>query len=107
MDGRQERLRLNDEQVASVIRKLVERGFLHSSNHPATQSDDSREEKFWLKIVAGILTMVAGTGIVGGIAMYGRMSAMETKVDNLQYEVNELRAALAPRYRDDAPPARK
>jgi hypothetical protein len=53
----------------------------------------------WSKwLVPGIVTLIV-MGIGGGIAMYGQLSALTQRVENLQAQVDRVEKIVEPRYR--------
>jgi hypothetical protein len=65
-------------------------GGYHESNNGGNQ---------WAKwMIPGLVTL-AVMGIGGGIVMFGKLSSLETKVEGVQNQVNDIKKIVEPRYR--------
>lgn len=81
------------ERLEDLIRKTVRASVEITGGYHEGGQDP------WVKwIIPGLVTLIV-MGIGGAIVMYGQLSALTQKVENLQSQVNRVEKIVEPRYR--------
>lgn len=87
----------DESELRKEIRRAVREGQMEVANY-------SEGNHSFLKWVLALCGGLALTGVTGGIAMYAKLSALEERTLNIQYQLNDLKRVVEPRYRGDQQP---
>jgi hypothetical protein len=79
--------------LASAVREGARRANVEIHGYNEDKGGSWKDKAVW---VMGLLAVAA---VSGGVAMFGKLSGLEAKVDSLQTQVTEVKRIVEPRYR--------
>lgn len=90
-----------DPDYSEDMRDLHElvRHLRRKPQEPTVHYTEGGGSNSWQKWILGILGLMAVSGVGGVIGMYGRLTAIEAKMDSLQGQFTNLQRLVEPRYR--------
>lgn len=87
-----------EELLGRVIRREMKRATVEIKGD---YHEGGGGEGQWSKWIAtGVVALIVA-GVGGGIAMFGKLSSLEAKVESVQNQVNDVKRIVEPRYRGE------
>lgn len=83
------------ERLEDLIRKTVRASVSISGGY----HEGGNGTESWQKWILLILASLVVASVVGGVTMYGQLSALTAKVESLQVQVDRVQKLVEPRYR--------
>ena len=84
-----------EDILKRIIRAELRRPTVQVSSYREGGGGGSSWEKW---IIPGLVTLMV-MGIGGAVAMFGKLSSLEARVESVQNQVNDVKRIVEPRYR--------
>jgi len=85
-----------EEILERVVKRAVRRATVEIRGDYNEGGGGKSSWQGWMLTVLASLTAAA---IIGGVAMFGKLSSLESKVEGLQYQMDHVEKIVEPRYR--------
>lgn len=89
----------NQRDLENLLASAIREGVRRSHVQIGSYNEGGGGNSSWQKWMLTLLGTLAVAGIVGGVAMYGKLSSLDAKVESVQNQVNDVKRIVEPRYR--------